>query len=134
MTMGLLRELQETASRINPCLLMTENKDRASALFRENSIKRGARLFDEGGFYDMQAKRDRKYSEWSGLNDLFESDNPRDQWKAAMTMLAVEKTRQFLENAKEAWGEATVQTNLGALNPRVLDVVRKSVEDAHVMC
>jgi Major capsid protein Gp23 len=122
--MGLLRELSETGSRINPALLMTENKDRAAAFFRESSIKQGARLFDEGGFYDLQAKRTRKYSEWNGLNDLFESDNPRDQWKAAMTMLAVEKTRQYIENAKEAWGEATVQTSLGALNPRVLDVVR----------
>jgi hypothetical protein len=41
-----------------------------------------------------------------------------------MSMLAVKKTRQFFENAKDAWGESTIQTNLGALNPRVLDVVR----------
>jgi len=122
--MGLLAALTETASRINPALLMTENKDRAAALFRENNIKRGARLFDEGSFYDLQQKRERKYSDWSGLGDLFESDNPRDNWKAAMTMHAIEKTRQYIENAKEAWGEATVQTSLGALNPRVLDVVR----------
>jgi hypothetical protein len=47
-----------------------------------------------------------------------------DHWKAAMTMLAVEKTREFLENAKDAWGEATIQTSLGALNHRVLDVVQ----------
>jgi hypothetical protein len=119
--MGLLQQLTETAARINPALLMTENKDRAAAFFRESTLKQGARLFDEGGFYDIREKRNRKYSEWSGLNDLFESDNPRDQWKAAMTMLAVEKTRQYIENAKEAWGEATVQTSLGALNPRVLN-------------
>jgi hypothetical protein len=118
--MGLLAQLSETASRINPCLLMAENKDRASAFFRENSIKQGARLFDEGTFYDLRDKRTRKYSEWHGLNDLFESDNPRDNWKAAITMLAIEKTRQYIENAREAWGEATVQTSLGALNPRVL--------------
>ena len=119
--MGLLQQLTETAGRINPALLMSENKDRAAVFFRESTLKQGARLFDEGEFYDVREKRNRKYSAWSGLNDLFESENPRDQWKAAMTMLAVEKTRQYIENAKEAWGEATVQTSLGALNPRVLN-------------
>jgi hypothetical protein len=105
-------------------MLMSENKDSSAVLFRENTIKRGARLFDEADFYDVREKRNRKYSEWHGIADLFESDNPRDHWRAAMTMHAVAKTQEFLENAKVAWGEATVQTSLGALNPRVLDVVR----------
>jgi hypothetical protein len=122
--MGLLNELTETASRINPSLLMTENKDSAALLFRENKVKTGARLFDEGQFYDIRQKRNRKYSEWTGIADLFESNNPKDNWKAALTMLAVEKTRAFIEQAKDLYGETTVQTSLGALNPRVLDVVR----------
>ena len=122
--MGLLKELSETASRINPALLMTENKDSSAVLFRENTIKRGARLFDEADFYDVREKRNRKYSEWHGIGDLFESNNPKDNWRAAMTMDAVAKTQAFLENARNVYGEATVQTSLGALNPRVLDVVR----------
>jgi hypothetical protein len=36
------------------------------------------------------------------------------------------ETRELLENAKDAWGETTIQTYMGALNPRVLDVVRIS--------
>jgi hypothetical protein len=119
--MGLLTDLNEVSSRINPALLMTENKDSAAILFRESKIKQGARLFDEGRFYDLRNKRERNYSEWTGIGDLFESTNPKDQYKAALTMLAVEKTRAFLEQAREVYGETTVQTSLGALNPRVLN-------------
>lgn len=122
--MGILAQLAETAGRISPSMMFTENKSASAAFFRENKIKSGARLFDEGEFWDITKKRTRKYSEWHGLGNLFESDNPTDNWKAAVTMIAVEKTRQFIESAKEMYGEATVQTSLGALNPRVLDVVR----------
>jgi hypothetical protein len=122
--MGLLNDLRESAARINPALSMTEDKDSAIRHFRDSKITRAARIFDEGTFYDPREKRERRYAEWTGLGELLESDNPRQQWKAAScTLESIAKTQNFIEQMKDVFGESTVQTSLGALNPRVLDVV-----------
>jgi hypothetical protein len=65
-------------------------------------FERGERLYDE------------TYSRYHGLGKLLESENPREKFKAAMTLNMLEAN----------YGEAVVQANLGALTPRVLDVVR----------
>jgi hypothetical protein len=95
--MGLLNDLRESAARINPALLMTEDKDSVIRHFRDGKISRAARIFDEGTFYDPREKRERRYSEWTGLGELLESDNPREQWKAACTLESIAKTQNFIE-------------------------------------
>jgi hypothetical protein len=110
--MGLLQDLREKAAKINPQSLITEDKERAAALFREQMINDGARLFDE------------TYSRYTGLGNLLESADPREQWKAALTLNMLAKTEAYIENCKQIYGETVVQGSLGALTPRVLDVVR----------
>jgi hypothetical protein len=94
--MGLLNDLRDSATRISPALLMTEDKDSAVRYFRDSKISRAARIYDEGTFYDPREKRERRYSEWTGLGELLESENPRDQWKAACTLESIAKTQNFI--------------------------------------
>jgi hypothetical protein len=110
--MGLLNELREHAKKINPATLITEDKASSSVLFRKQLIESGARLYDES------------YSRYTGLGELLESKDPADQYKAALTLNMLARVENYIENCKSMHGEAVVQTNLGALTPRVLDVVR----------
>jgi Major capsid protein Gp23 len=108
--MGLLAQLREDGKRVDPRRLITEDKAVAAENFRRQLIESGERLFDE------------TYSRC--LGKLLESEDPRDKFKAAMTLNMLAKVENFLENLKQSHGEAVVQANLGALTPRVLDVVR----------
>jgi hypothetical protein len=54
--------------------LIAEDKERSAVLFRENTINRGARLFDE------------TYNRYTGLGQMLESSDPREQYKAALTL------------------------------------------------
>jgi hypothetical protein len=110
--MGLLTELKQHAATINPATLISEDKDRAAQLFRGNLINRGGRLFDES------------YNRYHGLGKMLESDKQSDQYKAAMTLDMLAKTEVFMDNMRTLHGEAVVAGSLGALTPRVLDVVR----------
>jgi hypothetical protein len=112
--MGVLSDMREVASKRhdNVVSLIAEDKERSAVLFRENTIHRGARLFDE------------TYSRYTGLGQMLESNDPREQYKAALTLEMLAKVENYIENAKQMYGEATVQGSLGALTPRVLDVVR----------
>jgi hypothetical protein len=110
--MGLLTELKKTAASINPGTLIAENKERAAELYRGQLVERGGRLFDES------------YSRYSGLGKLLGSNDPRDRYKAALTLDMMAKTESFIENMKAMHGEAVVSTSLGALTPRVMDVIR----------
>jgi hypothetical protein len=111
--MGILKELRETAGKIPAHLLFTEDKNRSTLALRENLIKQGARLFDE------------EYSRYFGLGKMLESEDPKDQYKAALTLNMLAKVQNLIEGYK-AMGinEGVIQTSLGALAPRVLDVVR----------
>jgi nicotinamidase-related amidase len=111
--MGVLAQLREDVARLGgKNSLITENKEQAAMLYRGDIIKQGARLFDES------------YSRYTGLGDLLEHQDPREQFKAALTLNMLAKTEAHIERMKELYGEAVVQTSLGALAPRVLDVVR----------
>jgi Major capsid protein Gp23 len=112
--MGILTEMRETAAKRHDQVvsLIAEDKERSAVLFRENTIKRGARLFDE------------TYNRYRGLGEMLESNDTREQYKAALTLEMLAKVENYIENAKQMYGEATVQGSLGALTPRVLDVVR----------
>jgi Major capsid protein Gp23 len=110
--MGLLTELKQGAAKINPATLISENKDRAAELYRGQLIDKAGRLFDES------------YSRYSGLGKLLESDDPRDRYKGALTLTMMDKTANYIENMKAIHGEAVVSTSLGALTPRVMDVIR----------
>lgn len=110
--MGLLSTLTETARNINPANLITENKDRAALLYRDGLIDKGGRLFDE------------RYSRYTGLGAMLESDSPKERYKAAMTLDMLFKTEAFLDNTRTLHGESVVAGSLGALTPRVLDVIR----------
>jgi len=110
--MGVLQELREAASRMNPAALFTEDKEQAAHLFRNNIIAQGARLFDE------------QYSRYHGLGTLLESDDPREQFRGAITLNMLAKVESYINNMKTMYGEGVVQTSLGALTPRILDVVR----------
>ena len=59
-----------------------------------------------------------------GLRTMFESENDSDRYTAAVTMMALENQRHFMEGLKTMYGEATVMGSLGALTPHVMDVVR----------
>jgi hypothetical protein len=88
--MGLLQDLREKAAKINPQSLITEDKERAAALFREQMINDGARLFDE------------TYSRYTGLGNLLESADPREQWKAALTLNMLAKTEALSRTASKS--------------------------------
>src|SRR4051812_7964282 len=97
---------------INPANLIAENKERAAELYRGQLVEHAGRLFDES------------YSRYHGLGELLESNDPRDRYKAALTLEMMAKTESYIENIKQIHGEAVVSTSLGALTPRVMDVIR----------
>jgi len=78
--MGLLTELKQGAARINPANLVAENKERAAELYRGQLVERAGRLFDES------------YNRYHGLGKLLESNDPRDRYKAALTLDMMAKT------------------------------------------
>lgn len=82
---------------------------------REAVINTGIRLFDEAGGDALGAAR---------LGEMLESNDEKAAYQAGMTMLMVQRTKDFLERAVDQYGEATVTANLGSLPKRVLDVVR----------
>src|SRR3954454_12872887 len=108
--MGLLAELKKGAEKINPALSISENKERAAELYRGQLIEQGGRFFDES------------YNRYHGLGKLLESNDPRDRYKAALTLDTMAKTESYIENMKSIHGEAVVSTSLGALTPRVMEV------------
>jgi hypothetical protein len=110
--MGLLTELKREAEKINSVNLIAENKERAAELYRGQLIEKAGRLFDES------------YSRYSGLGKLLESNDPRDRYKAALTLEMMAKTESYIENMKQIHGEAVVSTSLGALTLGVMDVIR----------
>jgi len=110
--MGVLDQIREAQSKINPAALMTENKEASAMNFRRQMVEQAGRLFDES------------YSRYHGLGKLLESDDPRENYKAALTLNMLAKVESYIENVKTIHGEAVVQQNLGALTPRVLDIVR----------
>lgn len=81
---------------------------------RSDVIETGASLFES----------QQEYKEYNGLADLLESNKENDQYQAGITLVMMERTRQFIEGMKSTYGEATLTANLGTLPRRVLDVVR----------
>jgi hypothetical protein len=108
--MGLLTEISKVERQIDPKLLFTESKEQLAVNQREKILSRGARLFDEN------------YSRYFNLAKLFESENPKDQLKAALTCHMMQKVEEEFGN--RLLNEFTTVSSLGTLNPRVLDVVR----------
>jgi hypothetical protein len=109
--------------------LMTENKTSDGNMLKEvEDIRRNARasvILESGRSYETGAWNGISYADrWPRLQEDFESEDDNVQWRAALTMHAIEETRKLLDNHKQLYGEAVVQASLGALNPRVLDVVR----------
>jgi hypothetical protein len=72
--MGLLAQLRENAKNVDPRRMITEDKAVASENFRRQLIEQGERLYDE------------TYSRYTGLGKLLESEDPREKFKAAMTL------------------------------------------------
>ena len=81
---------------------------------RETVIETGAQLFEENN----------EYKDYTGLSDMLESNDERDNYQSALTLVMMERTRSFIEGMKATYGEATLTANLGTLPRRVLDVVR----------
>jgi hypothetical protein len=98
--------------------MITEAQESRRAL-RQQIITEAGQLY-ESMSYQGQPLTQR----WPKLFEDFESPNEEQNWRAALTMYAVENTRRLHENHIRLYGEAVVQASLGALNPRVLDVVR----------
>jgi len=104
--MGLLTEIAASTA--------PASQSEAHVNKRQMVITEGAKLFDE------------QYSQYEGLGNLLEADDEKSQYEAGLTLLMVERTRTFIENMSNHYGESTVTSSLGALPRRVLDVVRKA--------
>jgi len=108
--MGLLELITESNSGTGKAPI---SEDGVRLSMRQTLITENSRIYEE------------KYVDrWRKLSEDFESPDEQKQYKAAMTIKMVENTRKLIETSKELFGEAVVQASLGALNPRVLDVVR----------
>lgn len=59
-----------------------------------------------------------------GLRKMFESDNASERYNAAVTMQVLKNQEDFIDGMKQMYGEATVMGSLGALTPKIMDVVR----------
>ena len=93
----------------------------SSSLMSEATVSR-QQLVTEAGRVFESTYADRE--SFRSLSEDFNSGDAKVEWRAALTIQAVEKTRTMLEDAKIRLGESVVQASLGQLNPRVLDVVR----------
>ena len=91
-------------------------------------------LFENGGvdseqqeskmLVEAQALFEEYRERYPGLGTLLESPEMKDNQIAASTLRVIKNQEEFMENAKKAWGESTVVSNLGDLAPRIVDIVR----------
>jgi hypothetical protein len=96
-------------------MAMPGNPQELAQNFRGRLFESSSRIFDQ------EAALFNKYPE---LAEMMGSDNADLQHRAALTVLMMNRTHEFVEMMKEAYGESTVQASLGTLNKRVVDVVR----------
>ena len=80
--------------------------------YRDNLITEGVNLFQD------------RYTKYSSLAKMFESDSQKEQYAAALTTLMLSRTESFIDLMHTKFGESTVTQNLGALNKRLVDIVR----------
>ena len=92
--------------------LVEHNKIAQIQTYKSDLINSSAVLFES------------MYSEDEGLRGLFESDKDSDKYNAAVTMQVLKNQADFMEGMKQVYGEATVMGSLGALTPKIMDVVR----------
>lgn len=109
--------------------LMSQQKASDGNMLRESDdIRRNERssiILEASRIYESSQANGQSYaSRWPKISEGFESEDYAEQYKAALTVRMIEATRSALEGARMNLGEAVVQTSLGALNPRVLDIVR----------
>lgn len=64
------------------------------------------------------------FPEDEGLRGLFESDKDSDRYTAAVTMQVLKNQQDFMDGMNNLYGESTVMGSLGALTPKIMDVVR----------
>lgn len=118
--MGLLTE-----TAVENAVLEASNGNASEA--RQNRmdlcITEGTDLFDDNQSFELMGES-YNYHDYEGLANLLESDNAKDNYTAGLTLVMLERTRQFIENMKKTHGEQTTQASLGTLPRRVLDVVR----------
>lgn len=92
--------------------LVEEKKISQIQTYKSDLIQHGAAL--------MESMR----PDDSGLRTMFESDKDSDRYTAAVTMQVLENQEKFMQGLTQMYGEATVMGSLGALTPKVMDVVR----------
>lgn len=80
--------------------------------FEESLIKKGVSIFEQNKMFRKK-----------NLAQMFESGSRQKQVVAARTMETLDKMNLVLENYKAMLGETTAVSNLGALAPRLFDVV-----------
>lgn len=101
--------------------LLNEKSNQSVEEFKQNVITEGVRIFESGvesPFKMSSLKEDAQ------LQSLFESTNEKDQKRAALTCIALENQAAWLTGVIKNYGEATVMGSLGALTPKIMDVVR----------
>lgn len=111
--MGLLLEMGDVAQAQKSGQTFAPRTE-STGYSRKEVIKAGSSLFESN----------QEYKQYNGLGDLLESDNEKDNYQSALTLVMMERTRSFIEGMKNTYGEATLNANLGNLPRRVLDVVR----------
>lgn len=93
-------------------------------LLSEQSVKtiesKRDQILTEGvNIYETRYK-----SKYPKFGEMFESTDPREQYRAAVTAIVMRNQEDWVSGNKAVFGEATVLGSLGALTPKILDVVR----------
>lgn len=104
--------------------LLTEQKIQSSEALRTGILTEGHQIYDRGVGLGGSKLTCLPLTEDKTLTKLFESSNEKDQKRAALTCLVLEQQEKFMQSLMNTYGEATVMSTLGALTPKLLDVVR----------
>lgn len=112
--MGLLTEMSGFAEAAKNGGTFTPPQGTAKGYDRKAVIESGSEL----------AESVQEYKQYNGLHDMLESNSEEDNYKASLTLVMMERVRSYMEGVRAIHGESTLQSNLGNLPKRVLDVVR----------
>jgi hypothetical protein len=105
-------------------LVLTERQHFGEKV-RQNILTEGVQVFESMKNDDLFSPMEvSSLKEDDNLRKLFESPKEKDQRIAALTCLMIKNQNQLLEGYRKSYGEATVVSALGALTPKILDIVR----------
>lgn len=104
--------------------ILDERRAQTAEQMKEMIMTEGTHIFETGVNSWGKFHTKSPLEEDVNLQELFNSDDEEKNKRAALTCIVINNQKKFMEGLINVYGEATVMGSLGALTPKILDVVR----------